>query len=84
MPGEMEAREMAEPRDGDDERDGESPVLLDRRGVAKLLYIKPRSVQEYIKRGVLKPLRVPGGRKLLFDRRAVLASLKPAAGTEPR
>ena len=54
------------------------PVLLDRLAVARLLYIKPRSVKEYIKRGVLQPLRVPGGHKILFDRRAVLAVLEPA------
>jgi hypothetical protein len=43
--------------------DQDEPVLLDRIGVAKLLYVKPRSIKEYIKRGVLQPLRVPGGRK---------------------
>jgi hypothetical protein len=57
----------------------DEPVLLDRLAVAKLLYVKPRSIKEYVKRGVLQPLRVPGGRKVLFDRRAVLAVLEPAA-----
>ena len=57
----------------------DEPVLLDRLAVAKLLYVKPRSIKEYVKRGVLHPLRVPGGRKVLFDRRAVLAVLEPAA-----
>jgi helix-turn-helix protein len=56
----------------------DEPVLLDRIAVAKLLYVKPRSIMEYIRRGVLQPLRVPGGRKVLFDRRAVLAALEPA------
>ena len=44
----------------------DEPVLLDRLAVAKLLYVKPRSIKEYVKRGVLHPLRVPGGRKVLF------------------
>jgi len=57
----------------------DEPVLLDRLAVAKLLYVKPRSIKEYVKRGVLHPLRVSGGRKVLFDRRAVLAVLEPAA-----
>jgi hypothetical protein len=57
----------------------DEPVLLDRLAVAKLLYVKPRSIKEYVKRGVLHPLRVPGGRKVLFDRRAVLAVLESAA-----
>jgi hypothetical protein len=56
----------------------DEPVLLDRLAVAKLLYVKPRSIKEYVKRGVLHPLRVPGGRKVLFDRRVVLAVLEPA------
>jgi hypothetical protein len=56
----------------------DEPILLDRIGVAQLLCVKPRSIKEYIKRGVLKPLRVPGGHKILFDRRAVLAVLEPA------
>ena len=64
--------------------DRDEPVLLDRIGVAKLLYVRPRSIKEYIKRGVLHPLRVPGGRKLLFDRRAVLAVLEPARGADYR
>jgi hypothetical protein len=58
--------------------DQDEPVLLDRLAVARLLYVKPRSIKEYVKRGVLKPLRVPGARKVLFDRRAVLAVLEPA------
>jgi hypothetical protein len=53
--------------------------LLDRVGVARLLCVRPRSVKEYIKRGILQPLRVPGGRKLLFSRQAVLDMLEPAA-----
>jgi hypothetical protein len=57
--------------------DQDEPVLLDRIGVAKFLYVKPRSIKEYIRRGVLKPLRVPGGRRLLFDRRDVLGVLEP-------
>ena len=56
----------------------DEPVLLDRLAVARLLYVKPRSIKEYVKRGVLHPLRVPGARKVLFDRRAVLAVLEPA------
>jgi hypothetical protein len=60
------------------ERLEDEPVLLDRLAVARLLYVKPRSIKEYVKRGVLHPLRVPGARKVLFDRRAVLAVLEPA------
>jgi hypothetical protein len=60
------------------ERLEDEPVLLDRIDVAKLLYVKPRSIKEYIKRGVLQPPRFPGGRKILFDHRAVLAALEPA------
>jgi hypothetical protein len=77
---------MEEPRGPDDRVDagGDSAILLDRLGVAKLLCVRPRSVREYIRRGILVPLRVPGGRKLLFDRRAVLAALEPAAPLGPR
>jgi hypothetical protein len=86
MQGDTEARKMTERRSGGRQVDAadDSAVLLDRLGVAKLLSIKPRSVREYIKRGVLRPLRVPGGRKLLFDRRAVLAVLESAVPPEPR
>jgi hypothetical protein len=82
----MEAGVMEEPRGPGgraDAGDG-GAILLDRLGVAKLLCVRPRSVREYVKRGVLVPLRVPGGRKLLFDRRAVLAVLEPAAPPESR
>jgi hypothetical protein len=62
----------------------DEPVLLDRLAVARLLYVKPRSIKEYIRRGTLKPLRLPGTRRILFDRRDVLAALEPAAPLRPR
>jgi hypothetical protein len=77
---------MDKPRGPDDRVDAgdDNAILLDRLGVAKLLCVRPRSVREYIRRGILRPLKVPGGRKLLFDRRAVLAVLEPAAPLGPR
>jgi hypothetical protein len=80
MQGKMEARVMEEPQDPGGRADAgdDSAILLDRLGVAKLLCVRPGSVREYIRRGVLVPLRVPGGRKLLFSRQAVLAMLESA------
>ena len=46
---------------------------------AKMLGVVPQTIHDYVKRDILKPLRLRPGGKLYFKRSDLMAALKPTA-----
>lgn len=63
------------------------PAALTEREASAFLSISPRLLRQLIDRGDIKPIRVPGVRRILFDvaeLRALLAKWKTATTTPDR
>lgn len=58
------------------------PAALDERGAARFISISPRLLRQLVSRGDIRPIRVPGIRRLLYDvqdLRALLGRWKTAS-----
>ena len=56
---------------------GESDEFITRKQVADMLSVTPRTVDIYVQRGLLTPLRIRTSRLTRFRKRDVIALLQP-------